>query len=144
MHPLAKQILSSGDRTRRPLKVAEWGTTVYVTTMTADERDAFEAATQKSNGADREANLRGIRARLAIATLEDADGNKIFGPEDAEELGKKSSLVLSRIFNVAAEINGLRNQDVETLVGNSEAGPDESSTSDSPATSTEASPRSDS
>lgn len=126
---LRQQILSANDLRRRLVSVPEWDAQVYVRTLTGTERDAFEAAISSGG---KQVNLIGMRARLAVATVCDGEGNRIFKDSDVEALGRKSAKALSRIFDVASALNGLSESDVEDLVGNSGGEPIGVSSSGSP------------
>ena len=109
------QILASDDLPKELVPVPEWGGSVYVRTMTGTERDGVEAA---SIGNDWR---RGFRARLAVATVCDEQGNALFTAADIEALGRKSSAALDRIFEVACRLNKLGAADVNELEKNSSA-----------------------
>jgi hypothetical protein len=95
--------------------VPEWGITVFITTMSGTERDAFEAEIVTLRGKKTDLNLKNIRAKLLVRTIVDESGQRIFSDADAGELGKKSASVLSRLYEIAQKINGLREEDVEEL-----------------------------
>lgn len=108
------QILSADDLPKQVVPVPEWGGSVYVRTMSGTERDDFESAYLKDKTKD-------IRARLAVATVCDEQGNALFTPADIPALGKKSSAALTRIFEAAMGLNKLTSADVDALEGNSSA-----------------------
>lgn len=95
-----------------PVDVPEWGGTVYVRAMTGYERDAFELAML---GPDGKADKRNFRGRLAAACLCDTNGHALFEPRQAAELGATHAAALSRVFDVAAELNGFTAADQEAL-----------------------------
>ena len=119
------QILRADDLPREQVDVPEWGGSVFVRTMTGAERDAFEQSIVEDSGR----NLANLRARLAVLTVVDADGARLFADSDAMVLGGKSAAALSRVFNVAQRLNALTNSDVEELGKNSAAGQSADSTS---------------
>lgn len=111
------EILNAEDKTIERIELPEWGegAHAYVQTLASIERDALEESmTQKEGGV----SLHNFRAKLAVKTLCDAEGNRIF--DDGEEmlLGRKSSKALGRIFDVATRLNGLSEKDVEELAKN--------------------------
>lgn len=108
------QILGANDIVREPVDVPEWGGVVYVRVMSARERDRFEQRFIE----DRYNN---IRAFLAVATVCDEEGRRLFEDYEVGDLGDKSSAALDRIFLVACRINKLSKEDVEDLEGNSAA-----------------------
>lgn len=114
-----EHIFQTNDLPTETVAVPEWGgegAAVHVRTMSGTDRDAFE---QEIIEARKEgAELVNIRARLAVKTVCDASGNRLFIDDDAEALGKKSGMVLNRIFDVAQRLNGIGPKDVEELEGN--------------------------
>lgn len=114
-HQLTRaSILEANDRPMKEIAVPEWGGHVYIRMMSAGERDAFEGA-QESNPAP----YRDLRARLAVATVCDTDGELLFTPDDVPALTAKSGRALDRIFAAASKHNGLTKADVDELRKNS-------------------------
>ncbi len=107
-------ILAADDLPRELVEVPEWGGSVHVRTLTGTERDAFEQSVIVAG----EKNLGNIRARFAVLTICDENGDRIFGERDAVDLGKKSAAALDRVFAVAQTLNGFSSSDVEDLAGN--------------------------
>lgn len=106
----AAEILDCNDIISQRIPVPEWGGHVYVRTMSAVDRDTFEAA-----GADK--GIKNIRARLVVATIVDRDGRRLFTDDDAEALGNKSAKTVGCLFDVSAAMNGLFSADVDELSG---------------------------
>jgi hypothetical protein len=124
------EILAQDDLKTEDLFVPEWDAWVKVRTLNASERDWFEASTVQRNGKKVTTNLQNIRARLCLLCLVGEDGKRLFEQEDEFPLGGKSAAALDRIFTVAQRLNGLRDEDVDELVKNSNAGQPEDSLSD--------------
>src|SRR4051812_14794317 len=99
------QILSANDLQREEVTVPEWGGVVIVRMMTGTEKDGFESEHLEAKKSGSE--LANIRARLAVRTVCDGEGNRLFADADAVELGKKNGQVLDRIFDMARRINGI-------------------------------------
>lgn len=114
-------LLSIVDTTVEDVWVPEWQTTVKVKSLTAAERDAFEASSLSGQGRNREVNLQNVRARLLVRAIVDDSGARIFGDLDAMELGQKNASALDRLFAVASRLSGLGADDVERLAKNSES-----------------------
>lgn len=129
MSDLRSLILDASDIETREVHVPEWGTTVFVRGMTAAERDGFEAESLKGKGNKKEVNFANMRARLLVRCLVDADGERIFTERDADALGRKSVKAVQRLYDVAADLSALSPEDVEDLVGNSEDGQEDDSSS---------------
>ena len=102
------------------VEVPEWGGTVTVVELTGRERDAWEADIVELNeaGDDAKMSLENARAKLAVRTVVDDDGKRIFTDDDIEELGSTSARALSRIFNVASRLSGLTPGDMDELTKN--------------------------
>lgn len=113
---LRNKILLAEDRPRHRVVIPEWGLAdgdVYIATLSAADRDDYEKWTfDKADGVN-------FRARLVARALVDAEGNRIFADEDATALGHKSAAVVSRLFHLACQANGLLKSDIEELEKNS-------------------------
>jgi hypothetical protein len=112
------QILQSTDREFRDVHVEQWGGSVRISTMTAADRDAFEATMIPEKGKDKAGQLANFRARFVAKCLVDEEGNLVFSPKDVLELGRKSASVLSFLFEQCRELNGMTDKDVEELEKN--------------------------
>lgn len=123
------QILGTQDLGFEDVDVPEWGGTVRVKMLTGTERDAFEQELVIRQGKKTQVNLTNIRARLVALCVADENGQRLFSQADVTELGKKSSLALNRVFAVAQRLNGLTEEDIEELAGNSGTGQSEDSIS---------------
>ncbi len=113
-----KAILEADDLPKVKVSVPEWGDHIWVRTLTGTERDQFESQIYHAKDGGTTLSLSNIRARLCVLTIVDHAGKRIFEDRDIAELGKKSSLVLDRIFTVAQKLNGLRGEDVEEMAKN--------------------------
>jgi hypothetical protein len=107
MTQLKHAILAADDLPREAIATPEWPGTdgkLFVRTMTAAERVAFSLSLS-----DRDDNPRldNYWARLAVLTLTDAEGKRVFEDADAEALGRKSGDVLARVAAAAKRLNGL-------------------------------------
>ncbi len=124
------QILGAKDTKTESVDVPEWGGEVLVKVMTGLERDAFEKSITETRGGSVTVNVMNYRAKLAARTICDETGLRLFEDKDIEALGKKSSLALVRVVEVAQRINCLGAKDVEDLTAkNSQGGQSEESTS---------------
>jgi len=113
-----KAILEADDLPSRKVAIPQWNGDVYVRTLSGTERDSFEQSCITNRGKDKEMNLENIRARLAVLTVCDEKGERLFQHKDIEALGKKSSKALDLIFDVAQRLNGLGKDDLDDLAGN--------------------------
>ncbi|SIO60133.1 hypothetical protein SAMN05444166_6279 [Singulisphaera sp. GP187] len=119
-----ESILAADDLPREEVSIPEWNGTVFVQTMTGTERDRLEAAYNKEPGKD-------FRARMAVATVCDETGKRLFSEKDILPLGTKSAAALDRILEVAMRLSAFTKKDVDALEGNSNASPSEDSASSS-------------
>lgn len=121
-------ILSADDLKREWVDVPEWGGGVYVTSFSADTKDALEvklmAAAGKTGGI-------GFRAAYCALAMVDDMGRRLFTDEEAAMLGTKFAGALDRIFEVVSRINRISEKDIEDLEKNSAAAPGAASPSDS-------------
>ena len=93
--------------------VPELGGTVFVKVMSGRERDRWEEIQNKSKFTQ-------FRARIALATLCNADGSPMFVEADLPDIGELPATALDLIFDVARRINGLTPEDVEAVRKNSQ------------------------
>lgn len=132
------QILKANDLTWKDVPVPEWdeeGVTepgeVRLLSLTGTQRDDFEAksVTQGKSGTQK-MNLTNFRARLLALCMVDENNKRVFSDIDVTLLGQKNAGVLERLFDIAREMNGMSEKDVEELTENFGETPSDSSTSD--------------
>jgi hypothetical protein len=121
---LAETIKAANDvRVSEPIAVPEWsGVQVCFKTLSGIERDAFEEGYTKEN-------MKAFRQRFLVMTLCDEAGERLFTDTDVEAVGKKSSIVLNRLFDAAWAHNAFRQEDVEKAGNDSSGDPSAASTS---------------
>lgn len=101
------------------VEVPEWGGTVRVRSLSAGERDDFEAAVVRTKGKDVQVNRKNLRARLVAMCLVGDDGKtRLLSDEDVVPLSYQSAAAVERVFAVAQRLSGLAPADVEQLAGN--------------------------
>jgi hypothetical protein len=113
-----EEILGREDLPLEEVPVPEWGGAVWVRTISAAERDAWEASTYGDGKGDVRERLANLRARLVCLCACSANGDRLFTDADAGKLGGKSAAAVDRLFDVAQRLNGLGPRDVEELVKN--------------------------
>lgn len=117
-----EDIFKSQDRTYQEVHVPEWGGAVRMQSLTAKELEEY----QKSNRGkvDRQGNAailwEGSAARLVVRCAVDKEGQRIFGADDALELGRKSAAAVNRLFKVACTMNGITQEEQDEIIKNSE------------------------
>ncbi len=112
-----EQILQVDDIKIEIVPVPEWDGEVIVRTMTGTDRDIWDNLLYKEGKVN---FLDNTRARLLACTIIDENDNLVFSEDDIDALGKKSSLAINRIFDVAKRLNGLGSEQIEDLEKNSE------------------------
>lgn len=110
------------------LNVPEWKTDVYLKVLSGTERDAFEAGYTDQR-------MQNFRVRFLVLTLCDEDGDRLFDDEQVALLGKRSSLVLGRLFEASWKLNMLSQDAVDEAGESSGADLKNGSTTDSPSAS---------
>lgn len=121
--PLSKaKILAAKDTKVTTVDVPEWGDSVCIKTLTGTERDAFEDAYTENK-------MRAFRVRFLVLTLCDESGERLFDDKEIDELGKKSSVVINRLFEASWKHNAFSNEAVDALGEGSPEGQSGGSTS---------------
>jgi hypothetical protein len=120
---LREQILGAKDVRMEPVEVPEWGVTVYVRAMGGDDLEAWEVGEYELREKVGERSILAFRSRLLAHCLCDADGTRLFKPEDAPALGKRDARALSRLVKVAKRLNGIGKAEEDALLGNSGGAP---------------------
>lgn len=127
---IRQHILLADDLPRAPVRA--WGTDFFVRTMTAAERDDFEAAlfvarmkeeSDEDYAERRRAATRNLRSKLVVKVAIDADGKRIFADEDAPLLGEKSNKELQKVFDAISKLNAIGEEEIKELEKNSGAAP---------------------
>ncbi len=125
-----KAILEANDIPIQELQVPEWGGSVFVKGMTGFERDRFESSIVEMRGKKQNVNMENIRAKLACYTICDEDGKRLFNDTDISTLAKKSASALQRVFELAQKLSGIADDDIDSMLKNSESDQQEDSVSD--------------
>ena len=128
---LREKILPAGDLAIEAVKIAEWGVTIYMHTLNGEQRDALEQRIINGRKGEK-VDVLGVKVRMLIDCAYDERGGQIFQPSDVEELNKKSSRVISRLFAVAQRLSGITEAEAEEIAKNSAAAPSGGNGSDSP------------
>lgn len=104
------QILAADDVEYRDTPIPEWGGVVRIKAISGASRDRYEMAMARARdkGNLEKANFRAVLLAEAIC---DDQLKPIFQPRDIYELGKKNARVLDKLFDVAAELAGIREAD---------------------------------
>lgn len=109
-----EQILKANDLKIIELDVPEWGGVVRIQTMTGTARQQFQEALNVPKGK----MPKHMMEALLVATLIDDNGGPLFSVDDIAELAKKSSIAIQRVWEAAADLNGLTDKSVKALEKN--------------------------
>lgn len=129
-------ILKADDIKPEEVEVPEWGGSVLVRGLTGRERDEFEASIMERRGKRMVPNVANVRAKLVARCCIDDSGRRLFLDSDVETLGGKSAGAMNRVYEVAAKLSGMTDEDIDELVENFGEIPSAGSSSGSPKTST--------
>lgn len=129
---LRESILKPHDLKREPFEADGWPAGVYVREFDGLARDQYEQdqlSRRDKNGVLTKTT--GLRVKLLIACLCDADGVALFTEKDADALNKLPANMIDAAYEAAATLNGLMAKDEREAEKNSEseAGDGESSPS---------------
>lgn len=112
----AQQILDAADKKYAEVDVPAWGGKVRVQKMSAGDRDSLELANIDKDGNRRP--MSNFRAAVCVRCIVDENGKRLFSDKDAAALGEKCSDALMKVYEAAAELNGLGVTE-EEMAGNS-------------------------
>ena len=118
-------IFASNDIETRDVHVPEWGgegAYVTVSSGSGEARDNYEADIHVDVEVDgkkiKEIDRKRIRLALVRYATVDENGAPLFSESDIEQLKKKNSKPINRIFAVAQELWGIGNDEVKELEKN--------------------------
>lgn len=123
------EILAADDLPTEVVSVEEWGGKVIVRGLTARERDAYDESVLDMRGNKAKVKMENIRAELVARCVVDEEGKRVFSDADAKALGKKSAVVVNRLWDVARRLSGMTEEAVEEAEETFAEGQDESSSS---------------
>ncbi len=111
-----EQIIGAADRQYVEVDVPEWGGTVRLRSLDAEQALHQEVLVKKRNAGDLKINP--LAAILSVSIV-DASGTPLFNDKDMNELGKKSPAILIRLVKAVNTLNKLE----EDVSGDSEGTP---------------------
>ena len=115
----AEAILGADDLPSIRVEVPEWGGHLFVRSMTAGERDLWEAWLLDSDEArGKGEKVDTIRATLVALTAVNGAGERMFTAEQMPALAKKSAKAMDRVFERARALNAMSAADIEELEKN--------------------------
>lgn len=133
---LGKEKLLEGSELKKEKVTFENGDFVYVREMTGHERDTWEHSMLKplkgkDGKMDFTSDTKEYKAKLAVCTVCDEEGNLLFKFDEYPKLSKSiSAATLEKIVNVAQKLNAITQEEQENLLSSSEENLQDNSTSD--------------
>lgn len=129
-----QQIVDAKDRPLEKVFVPEWAdgnpeAYVMIKSMSAGEKGAFEESliTPASKGTKKpEMDMTEYGPKLALVSMCDDDGNRLFSKEDLSVLAGKGAKAMDRVISKAMEINGIVTSATEKAAKNSLPGQSDS------------------
>jgi len=125
MSNLRDLILNAPDRKLEPVEVPEWGATVYLKVLSAEQVSRYRSiAVGAVNAQTREVTdpvaLMNVGCQVVAWGCCDENGARLFADADVVALGEKSSVVIDRLSAQILRISGL-GRSVATAKKNSES-----------------------
>ena len=117
-----KSILAADDVRKEKIAVPEWGGDVFLRVLTGTDRDRFEESYS-------EQKMKAFRIRFLLLALCDEAGQRLFADDEGDVLGKKSSVVINRLFEAGWKLNAFTQEAVDALGEDSQPVPSGDSTS---------------
>jgi hypothetical protein len=108
------EIIGAQDLKTVDVDVPEWGGTVRLRMLSAAERFAVNEAANVGGEFDPAT----FQTTLIERTAVNEDGTPVFDKGDAAALAAKSSGAISRVFEAAAQLNGLGPKPTDAAEGN--------------------------
>lgn len=118
------QILKSQDRVIKKVDVPAWGDCVYVRSLSGAERDEFEEGNlirerdKKRGTMSYDVRMQNAKVRLVTMAVCDESGNLLFQESDVETLATKNAAAIAHLYNVAASLSGITDDDLDELLKN--------------------------
>lgn len=125
-----EEILDVQDEQRAEVPVPEWGGVVLVRGLTGKQRKKMSESILDPKGHASTRMAISLQIRLPALCMIDTSGKRLFSDEDVAALEEKSSAALKRVFDVAARLSGLSDDDVAEMTKNSGSSQSDDSGSD--------------
>lgn len=97
------------------------GMVIPVWGMTPRERSAWEDKQSQLSEKQRAKQKLTVRERILVECCRNDDGVQLFTIEQIEAIGKRRGDVVERLVNVALDLSGFSEQDIEKIAKNSGA-----------------------
>jgi hypothetical protein len=118
----AEDILSTDDTIIEWCPVPEWGNGkggVYVRSLMGNELDDYQGSLLTKNGKGKQVvTYDNMRTKLCVKTICNKEGVQLFNNGQIALLAKKNAAGLSRVFEVATRLSGLKEEDIKEMEDN--------------------------
>ena len=116
---LRDKIKHANPENQKLVPVPEWDCNILIVGISALERTKWEESLVQGKGKKAKPKLDHARALLIVRAARDPEtGDPLFQPDDHLWLSEKSSKPISRLYDVAAELAGITDDDIEELAEN--------------------------
>lgn len=103
----AEEIFAIDDIATKEVWVPEWRTNIILITLTGAERDKYFASIQYTDKRGRQlVDSEASNAKLLVLAARNPDGSHLFTIHQVRRLQMKNSAVITRLANIAGEMNG--------------------------------------
>ena len=120
MNPLRQQIETANDSPLQAIDIEEWGCKVHIKLISGTDRDAHETMLvrreHEANG--RGLDMVGLKADLVARCLCDDQGNRLYDPENPEDvaaLNRHPASIIDRLYKLCEGKNVVTVEAVEEL-----------------------------
>lgn len=100
-------VLQAEDFETMPVEVPEWGGTILVRELSADEVEDIGFGQMDSKGNRDLRKAKGLRVKIISWAAIAEDGTQLFNRGDVEKLAKKSSRAVGRVFDAIQKLSGI-------------------------------------
>jgi hypothetical protein len=111
----ARVLAIQTDRKPQPLDFPEWGDDIYIKVLSADDQADLAEGTE----------AKAMPLQVILHCLVDQDGERIFGDQDAAELGAFPFPEIMQVFGKVAKLNGLSTKELDEAMASFAPAPDE-------------------
>lgn len=116
-----EELLKRRPRRTKAVDVPELGGQVLLRALTEGERSRFEMTFLSKKGTPRADLIEQARARLIVESVVDEQGNLLFSVDDVDAIYQLEASVTARLYDEARKLSGFEENDIESLVKNSDA-----------------------
>ena len=110
------------ERVDFPERIPGWGGHhVFIRSIGGDERDGYELSFSDDEGKLKK-DKRGIRSKLVALCACNEEGVRLFTDVQAKALGSRNAAALDLMYTAARRLNGISEEDIQELAGNSSGG----------------------